>query len=50
MLGEHSPVAHLVQMFDSTVVRARVSAAGAKGGGLDKLSAGPRAASQPKSI
>src|SRR3712207_2291278 len=27
-----SPTAHLVQMFDSTAVRAHVSAAGAKGG------------------
>jgi hypothetical protein len=27
-----SETAHLVQMFDSTVVRAHVSAAGAKGG------------------
>ena len=30
-LAELSPTAHLVQMFDSTVVRAHVSAAGAKG-------------------
>ena len=29
-LAELSPTAHLVQMFDSTVVRAHVSAAGAK--------------------
>jgi len=27
-----SPTAHLVQMFDSTIVRAHVSAAGSKGG------------------
>jgi transposase len=32
LLAEASPTAHLVQMFDSTVVRAHVSAAGAKGG------------------
>ena len=31
-LAALSPSAHLVQMFDSTVVRAHVSAAGAKGG------------------
>jgi transposase len=31
-LAEMSESAHLVQMFDSTVVRAHVSAAGAKGG------------------
>jgi transposase len=32
LLAETSPTAHLVQMLDSTVVRAHVSAAGAKGG------------------
>jgi transposase len=32
MLAGLSRTAHLVQMFDSTVVRAHVSAAGAKGG------------------
>ena len=32
MLAECSRTAHVVQMFDSTVVRAHVSAAGAKGG------------------
>ena len=32
LLAETSRTAHLVQMFDSTVVRAHVSAAGAKGG------------------
>lgn len=32
LLAEQSPTAHLVQFFDSTVVRAHVSAAGAKGG------------------
>ena len=31
-LAQTSQTAHLVQMFDSTVVRAHVSAAGAKGG------------------
>jgi hypothetical protein len=31
-LAAMSPTAHLVQMFDSTIVRAHVSAAGAKGG------------------
>ncbi len=31
-LAENSETAHLVVMFDSTVVRAHVSAAGAKGG------------------
>jgi transposase len=31
-LAQLSSTAHLVQMFDSTVVRAHVSAAGAKGG------------------
>jgi transposase len=32
LLAGTSQTAHLVQMFDSTVVRAHVSAAGAKGG------------------
>lgn len=32
LLAEQSATAHLVQFFDSTVVRAHVSAAGAKGG------------------
>lgn len=32
MLAGLSETAHLVQMFDSTVIRAHVSAAGAKGG------------------
>jgi transposase len=35
-LAELSPTAHLVQMFDSTIVRAHVSAAGAKGGQDDQ--------------
>jgi transposase len=38
MLAELSESAHLVQMFDSTVVRAHVSAAGAKGGRKMSLS------------
>src|SRR3712207_2502748 len=44
-----SPTAHLVQMFDSTVVRAHVSAAGAKGGRTARRSAAPAAGSLPKS-
>jgi transposase len=38
LLAETSKTAHVVQLFDSTVVRAHVSAAGAKGAG--KSSAG----------
>jgi transposase len=38
-LAAMSETAHLVQMFDSTVVRAHVSAAGAKGGSTANLSA-----------
>ena len=37
-LAECSQTARLVQMFDSTVVRAHVSAAGAKGGSTIRLS------------
>jgi transposase len=44
-----SPTAHLVQMFDSTVVRAHVSAAGAKGGSTARRSAAPAAGSRPRS-
>ena len=44
-----SPTAHLVQMFDSTVVRAHVSAAGAKGGSRARRSAARAAASGPRS-
>ena len=33
-LAAMSETAHLVQMFDSTAVRAHVSAAGAKGGSM----------------
>jgi transposase len=35
-LAAMSPSAHLIQIFDSTVVRAHVSAAGAKGGRKDR--------------
>ncbi len=55
LLAEASPTAHLVQMFDSTVVRAHVSAAGAKGGRTARRSAahavvsGPRSTSRPTS-
>ncbi len=38
LLAETSQTAHLVQMFDSTVVRAHVSAAGAKGGSKTRRS------------
>src|SRR4030088_261023 len=38
-LAAMSETAHLVQMFDSTVVRAHVSAAGAKGGKITRHSA-----------
>lgn len=49
-LAAMSPTAHLVQMFDSTVVRAHVSAAGAKGGKKIRRSAVRAAASRRKSI
>ncbi len=48
-LAALSEAAHLVQMFDSTIVRAHVSAAGAKGGRADKRWAAPGAASRPRS-
>ena len=48
-LAETSETAHLVQMFDSTVVRAHVSAAGSKGGSGARRSAGRAAASRPRS-
>jgi transposase len=48
-LASLSSSARLVQMFDSTVVRAHVSAAGAKGGRKGKRSAGRAAASRPRS-
>ena len=44
-----SPTAHLVQMFDSTVVRAHVSAAGAKGGRTVRRWAARAAGSRPRS-
>ena len=50
LLAETSQTAHLVQMFDSTVVRAHVSAAGAKGGSKIRHSAVHEAVSRPKSI
>ena len=46
-LAAMSETAHLVQMFDSTVVRAHVSAAGAKGGTTIRPSA-TRAAAFPR--
>jgi transposase len=49
LLAEQSKTAHLVQFFDSTVVRAHVSAAGAKGGSKIRHSAIRAAASQRKS-
>ena len=54
LLAETSQTAHLVQMFDSTVVRAHVSAAGAKGGSTIRrsgdLAAGSRARSTSRPI
>src|ERR1700734_2097578 len=49
LLAETSQTAHLVQMFDSTVVRAHVSAAGAKGGRKIRRSAARGAGSHAKS-
>lgn len=46
-LASLSSSAHLVQMFDSTIVRAHVSAAGAKGGSRIRRSAA-RAAGSPR--
>lgn len=48
-LATTSKSAHLVQMFDSTIVRAHVSAAGAKGGKRPRRSANRVAASRRKS-
>ncbi|KQT56119.1 transposase [Aureimonas sp. Leaf460] len=48
-LADLSQTAHLVQMFDSTVVRAHVSAAGAKGGSKVRRSVAPRVGSRPRS-
>jgi transposase len=50
LLAETSKTAHLVQMFDSTVVRAHVSAAGAKGGSKIRRSAARGAGFRAKSI
>ena len=49
ILAGLSGTAHLVQMVDSTIVRAHVSAAGAKGGKTIRRSAARVAASRPKS-
>jgi transposase len=48
-LTEISGTAHLVQMVDSTIVRAHVSAAGAKGGSKARRSAARAAGFPPKS-
>lgn len=48
-LASLSSSANLVQMFDSTIVRAHVSAAGAKGGRTARLLAGHVAVSPLKS-
>ena len=50
LMAELSESAHLVQMFDSTVVRAHVSAAGAKGGKKAKRSDVRAVVSPPRSI
>ena len=49
MLAGLSGTAHLVQMFDSTVIRAHVSAAGAKGGKRGRRSGGHAVASVQRS-
>ncbi len=49
MLAECSQTARLVQCFDSTTARAHVSAAGAKGGSIDRRSAARAVDSRPKS-
>ena len=49
-LAELSPTAGLVQMFDSTVTRAHVSAAGAKGGSKIRRSDDHEVGSRAKSI
>ena len=48
-LASLSRTAHLVQMFDSTLVWAHVSAAGAKGGRMVRLWAARVGASRPRS-
>ena len=49
-LASMSASAHLIQMFDSTIVRAHVSAAGAKGGSTVRRSAARAAGSRQKSM
>jgi transposase len=49
-LASMSSSAHLIQMFDSTIVRAHVSAAGAKGGKTRRRSDVRAAASPRKSM
>ena len=49
-LASLSETAHLVQMFDSTIVRAHVSAAGAKGGRMPRRSGVRAEASRQKYI
>jgi transposase len=49
LLAETSRTAHLVQMVDSTIVRAHVSAAGAKGGRRVRRSAARAAGFPPRS-
>lgn len=49
-LASMSTSAHLIQMFDSTVVRTHVSAAGAKGGRTIRRSAARAAGSRRKSM
>ena len=41
---------HIIQLFDSTVIRAHVSAAGAKGGRKVRPLAAPEVGLEPKSI
>jgi hypothetical protein len=48
-LASMSASAHLIQMFDSTIVRAHVSAAGAKGGRMARRSGAQGAGSRRKS-
>jgi len=50
MLAGLSETSHLVQMFDSTVIRAHVSAAGAKGGNRVRHSDAHAAGLERKSI
>ena len=49
-LSSMSDTARLVQMFDSTIVRAHVSAAGAKGGSTDRRLGAPVVALPQKSM